>query len=381
VQNGTGAWTAVSASGSTNRSYSFTVGATGGVAYAIPRSGGGTDVTVQYGTATELGFSGTGECTTNRARQNLTGTVAGLNTSNPLASQSASITVGSGAGSAAANGPFTVTGAPIGVSDLMAVRSTTSISASGFTQTPDRIILRRNVNYTSTIPAIDFGTEGFAPANATYTVSNLSGEAFVSAITLFSTTNGSSGTFVTQNLTGAAALNVFGVPSANLQAGDQHQVLIGAFNNLSSTNTSSRLVYQYNAQLANRSIALGALPPTITPTSLGSSPYARYSVTAAWPSDYPDAIGIGYSQSASNSNSWTLTLSRGYAGASSSTWTLAIPDFSGVAGFQSSWGLSSALTNWSFTISGIISGFNASTGQFGEGGTWRAASRTGTVTP
>jgi hypothetical protein len=383
-QNGTsGAWTTVTPTGTTTRVYTFNVSSVGGVAYAIPMGSGstGTLVTVQYLTQSEMAASGTQECSVSRAKVNLTGTVAGLSTSNPLAAQAATISVGFATASASANGPFTVTGAPSGLSDLLAVRSTTSISQSGFTQTPDKVILRRNTNYTTTIPAIDFATEGVTPASATYTISNLSGEQFISATSIFATANGSTGSFSSTNLSGSAAMTIYGLPNGSLQSGDQHQVLISAIGSVNTTATSARLLYTYNQQLANRTVTLGAAPPALTPTSLGTSPYVRFTATGNWQTDYPDAVGIGYTQATTNSNAWSMSLSRGYAGAGSATWTMALPDFSGVSGFQNSWGMGALSTNWAFTASGILSGLNTTTGQFGEGGSWRAASRTGTITP
>jgi uncharacterized membrane protein len=383
VQNGSGAWTTVSPSGAgtATRVYTFAIGAVGGVAYAIPRTGGGTDITVQYGTGAEFPISGAQECPVNRPRQTLTGSVAGLMTSNPLAAQTASIFVGDANGFVATNGPFTLAGAPAGLSDLLAIRSTPSIDVAGVAQTPDRLVLRRSVNYASTIPLIDFGDEGFAPASATYTVANLSGEPVVTASTIFATANGNLGSVATQNVAGGAAITVFGVPNANLLGGDQHQVLVSAYSGTGGSFSSGRLLYQVNNQLASRTITLGAVAPPLTPTSLGTAPYARFTAAGTWPIDYPDAIGLTYTQRSGAGNSWSLSLSRGYAGTGTTNWSLAIPDFSGVLGFQTSWGLGSTIAQWSFTASGNIGRVNPSTGQFGEGVAYRAAIRTGTVTP
>ncbi|MBY0490870.1 MAG: hypothetical protein K2R93_13595 [Gemmatimonadaceae bacterium] len=375
VQNGTsGSWTTITPTGSSTRVYNFSVSSVGGVAYAIARSGGGTDVTVQYGTATEFTNSGAQECTTNKARQNLTGTVAGL----ALGTNTATIALGNVSASPSANGPYTITNGPLGTTDLVAVRS--AINLTTFTSQPDRVVFRRNVNYTSTIPAIDFGTEGVAPASGTYTITNLAGENFTQAAAIFTTANGSAGSFSSVSISGAAALTVYGIPNSLLTSGDQHLVTVSAMNSSGSTISSYRSVLLYNQQIANRSVTLGAAAPALTPASLGSSPYVRFSASGTWSSEYGDALGIGYTQSTTGSNSWTVTMTRGYTGASSS-WTMTLPDFSGVSGFQTSWGLASSSTNWAFTQTGIVNGFNSGTGKFDEGALVKLASRSGTVSP
>lgn len=384
VQNGgTGAWTTITPTGTTNRVYSFNVSDKAGVAFAIPGDNGSTEVTVNYLSAEQIGLGGMQECVNNQATKTLTGTVAGLVQTPPTLSQSATVWVGFGSGNANANGPITVQDARAGLSDLLAIRQSTSIDLTtfAFTVKPDKAILRRNVNYTSTIPALDFaGAEAFTPASAQITVGNLAGEQNVFATALFGTANGTSGSFVTTSLTGASTVPVYGIPTSMLQSGDQHQVMVVASSTPTApvTATTTRIVTMFNQQLANRTITLGAAAPAVTPTLVGFAPYARFSVTGAWPADYPDAVGVGYTQNAANTNSWTLSVTRAFAGTGGS-FTLAMPDFSGVSGFQNSWGLKTSDTNWALTATGIVGGLDLSTGQFAEGGMWRAASRTGTV--
>ena len=75
-----------------------------------------------------------------------------------------------------------------------------------------------------------------------------------------------------------------------------------------------------------------------------------------------------------------VTMSRGCF-SSGATWTLAVPNFAGVSGFNSAWALANASTSWSLTaLGGLFAPGNNALG-FGEGGTFRSASRTGTVSP
>lgn len=381
VQNGNGAWTQVMPTGTTNRVYSFNMNSSGGVAYAIPQSGNtGTDVTVMYLGAQEMSRSAESECETAPGGfKTLTGTVAGLST-NPLSLQSAMIWVGFSGGSANANGPFTVERARGGVTDLLAIRSSMTIGGpGGYSNAADKVILRRDVNYTSTIPALDFaGSEAFNPITAQYSITNLSAGQNLFATSMFSTANGTAGSFSSVDMSGTSPVTVYGIPASKLQSGDQHMVLIAASTTAGQVATSQRIMYQVNHELTNRSLALGAELPTVSPTTIANAPYRRLSVSVAKQSDYADAIGVGYTPTTSNGNSWTVNMTATYAG-NPSTWKIDIPDFSGVAGFQSSWGLGNTATTWTVTASGSMSGINPLTGKYNEGANWKAASRSGSV--
>jgi hypothetical protein len=71
----------------------------------------------------------------------------------------------------------------------------------------------------------------------------------------------------------------------------------------------------------------------------------------------------------------SVSASRGYLGGAPSTYDIEVPDLSGVAGFNSSWGLASgASTRWTIDAS-------AATPAATEGAITKAAGRRGTVTP
>ncbi len=91
-------------------------------------------------------------------------------------------------------------------------------------------------------------------------------------------------------------------------------------------------------------------------------------------------VGVSFFQQSQTSNTWTVTMSRSYSGAGAS-WTLAVPNFAGVSGFNTAWGLANASTNWSLTGLGELFAPGNNALGFGEGGTFRSAARTGTVSP
>ena len=376
VQSGTGgAWNAVTPSGTTTRVYSFNIsGSVGGVAYAIPRTGGGTDVSVLYFSSAELGQQAVNECVSNRSTKTLNGSVANV----PAGAQAV---IGVGGATAAVSGPattFTVTNVDDGPTDIVGVRSVTM--PTSIFPLPDRGVLRRNQNYAAgtTIPVLDFtGAESFAVASADYTVANATGEQII-LTSSFVTQNGFTGTFTFFNplITGPTQ-KVYGVPLSSTVSGDLHQVLAIAS---SDNGASSRRIAQYNRELTNRTLTLGPALSSTAPTSLGSSPYPRFTVSGSWQTEYADAVGVSFFQQAQTSNTWTVTLSRSYSG-SGATWTLAVPNVAGVSGFNTAWGLANASTNWSLTgLGGLFAPGNNALG-FGEGGTFRSASRTGTVSP
>lgn len=373
VQNGTsGAWVPVTPTGTTTRIYSFSVSSVGGVAFAITAQGRtGVDVSVFYMNQAEMGSSGVQECTNvNRGNKSLAGTVANLGTGG-------SAIVNYGGATGVFNGTsYNITNGPNGTTDLLAVRS--AINFQTFSITPDRAVLRRNVNYVGSIPVIDFtATESFAVTSAPYTFGNLNGDQ-VLVSTLFETANGNAGSFAF-SLPGASPVTVYGVPSSLTQAGDLHGVLASAFAGSNPNASSIRLMYQYNRDIAPRTLTFGGAAPTPTITS-STTPYVRYNTTGSWSSEYGDALGLTFYQTSTTSNTWTFSMTRAYT-SSAGTYTLATPDFTGVGGFNSAWAMGTGSTSWSFTTIGPVTGLNQTTGRFTEGANWKAASRTGIITP
>lgn len=365
-----GPWTQVTAGGDNTFNFAFS-GAIGSVAYVQNNTNGGTEGTVFMNTVSELPLIAAQECTSNAGTKVVNGTVTNVG-----AMQSATAYLG-GSSATAGFGATALTFNTVrsGVTDLLAIRSNFNAGTSSFT--PDRGILRRNVNYGpgSTAPVLDFtGAESFPVASASITVANAGADQLTTLATLV-TANGTAGTNVSGVFTGTP-VTVYGVPSSLTQAGDLHLLFAIA----TSGTTSFRGIYQYNKDLANRTLTLGGALNLPTVTVAATTPYARLRVRGTWQAEYGDAAGTTMTQSTGTPRSWTLTASRGFFGLASTEFDLELPDFSAVSGFQNIWGLATGVSTQVNTTA-----YNAVSGTYGtvptEGLSFRTASRVQTITP
>lgn len=365
-----GPWTQVSAGGDNTFNVSFS-GAIGSVAYVQTNTNGGTDGTIFLNTATEFASIAAQECTSNAGTKTVNGTVTNVG-----ALQSATAYMGSSSATAGFGATaLTFNSVRSGVTDLLAVRSNFNAGTASFT--PDRAILRRSVNYAagSTAPVLDFaGAESFAVGSANIAVANVGGDQLTTLAT-FLTANGSAGTIVS-GLSAASPATVYGIPSAQTQAGDLHLVFAVAI----SGSTNIRGIYQYNKDLASRTLTLGAALNAPTVTVAATSPYARLRVRSNWQAEYGDAAATTMTQSTGTPRTWTTSGSRGYFGLGSSEFDIELPDFSAVSGFQNIWGLATGVSTQVNTTA-----YNAVSGVFGnvptEGLSFRTASRVQNITP
>jgi len=346
VQNGNGTWTRVTPSA--NNTFSFTIGANGGVAY-VTQSGTSFTTTVSYGSGTEFGTITSapircGGITPASGTKTLTGTTAGLSLTDL-----ATVTIGGAIGSAsgAAGGAFTIRNVPDGLQDLVASRG--ALNLQTFSTTLNKLIIRRNTNYpnNSAIPLLDFtSSEAFDPVQRTITVGNLGTDQTFTTVA-FRTSNGASAAFFT-GLGGGSSIPYYGVPAAQLQAADIHQIFLIASPSATSL-TSFRAVYAFLHTPADVTLTLGPSLGATTVTSLGTTPYLRLRAQLPSASAYNAAATASYSQTGRTVN---VTSTAGFSGSAPASWTLDIPDFS-AAGYDPTWGLQTgAATNWTVTAVG-----------------------------
>jgi uncharacterized membrane protein len=370
VQDGTGAWTRVLPTG--NR-FQFNINsARGGVAYTEQQSNNQFSTDVFYGTREELNGQGTIEDCTTAGGKTVNGTITGF-----TPPQQVQIGMGGGFASPQAPGAFTLQNVENGLVDLVAVR--TNINLTTFTFTPDRFIIRRNLNPAngSTLAPLDFGSsEAFVPAEANLTIGNLGNDtAFVSVG--YSTQNGSTTAFFSGLPTGGATRRMFGVPGAQQQANEFHQATVFAGSNLGDLSNNFRGAFFYFRTMADRTVALAnnLNSPNISSVAGGASGRVRAVGTLNAP--YTSAISLSVTQT-TTVRSVFVNATAGYIGGTS--YDLVVPDFTGVAGWLDSYGLvRGQAAQWS------VNGFGFTGAGFDlrptEGALLQLGGRGGNVTP
>lgn len=380
VQDGNGPWTRVTPVATNTYTFQFTSGR-GGVAYVTSASGS-TDVTVLYATSAELAGTGgtnTVECTT-PAGKTVNGSVAGLGPSTPTVSDFATIVLGPSTASATEAMPtFQLTNVPNGPHDLIASRSTFTFSGTDFTSVVNRIIIRRALDPPngSTLPVLDFGSaESFAPATANVTIGNLGTDQALTS-TALSTANGSSAAFSFTSASAAATQPYYGVPDAQLIAGDIHVLSVIATPTGPSP-TTSRFASLYFRSVTDRTVTLGSVLGVPTITREAAAPYLRLRAQLPLQAEYNSAGGVSYTQGTSPSTTWSVLMTGAYAGGAA--YDLIIPDLSGAAGWNNAWGLVPGVsTEYSvFEIGGTFNQFFPGRVPV-EGATSVFATRSGTI--
>lgn len=331
-----GAW--MRATPGANNTYSFTITGVGGMAWAFTEGPNESTVIVQYGTAAELGAYSSTRCESTRGKS-LTGTFVGVGPT-----QTATVSLGtafSPPGFTPGTSSFSLTDVPDGPQDLLAWRN--NLNLVSFSATPDRGVLRRNVNYPagSIIPPVDFGgSDSFTPATATVTVNNVpAGAQQLSVLANVLTTNGQLiGFGGLPSATVATTGTVYGLPAALTQPTDFHAVTAAATIS-AGTIFEIRTVSQLNRNLANRTLDLGPSLVLPTFTTVTTVPYARVRAQGTFQAEYGEQINGSFSQTVGTTNrSWTVSASRGYFG-NSGSYDFELPDLSGVAGWSNSFGL------------------------------------------
>jgi len=352
-RDGNGAWTRVNVGA--NNTFTFDINAsTGSVTYVLSGNRNTFTASTFYQTRAELIALGTSACANVLVTRNFTGTIVGI----PL-DRTATISAGRTITIVNGNGPYSLIGAPGGRFDVIASRNTENVQ--------ERAILRRNLNppANSALALLDFeSADAFALANAQITLQNGNGERMALG-TAFLTSNGKAGNFFTPSLpAGNTTATITGIPATHTAAGDLHN--LSAF-----TLSSDRAVFRYMRDITNQAIAFGPVLTLPTISTIATTPYARLRSSGTWMAEYATAGTVSYEQ---DTRLWEVFVSRGFNAAG--TYQIDIPDLSGVTGFLSSWGLlAGATTTWTATFSDLAA--NSIT----DGGGFKTAARTGTITP
>ena len=362
-QNEGGSWTRVQP----NANNAFVFNASDRVGIAIVYDFGTSRLTdVYYAHFNDLSPLSNKACTETSGTKTVNGTATGLGTS-----ETARISMSSSTTSAfPVQASWTLSNVVNGPQDLVAHRELTGVSS---TVTPNRVIVRRNLNPVSgsTItPALDFSsTEALAIATNTLNITGLlTNESNYYDIDFLTPTGTSHPLYASPFFT-LPSQTLYGVPTTLTQAGDVHKLNLNAD---ASNGASYRTILHYYRNPADKNLIFGAALNTPTVQNITSTPYARLRTTLQSQVDYPDFATAYFIQSG---RSVFVTVTAGYHAGTPTTWTNEIPDFSAAGGYPANAGLSSATsTQW------FVEAFNGTLNNYisatpGDGATVRFAGR------
>ncbi len=327
-QDGSGPWSRITGTGDV---YQFTFqGPKGGLAFATASDS--SIVTVEYFAEADL-HSGTLDYVVRLDRcpvlngETVNGSVAGL-----LAGELASVSLGSARTSVNGNSPFQLTNAEDGVMDQVGFKSLASDPSSG-----SRMFLQRALNPANggSVGTVDFnGSNSFAPASATMTISNiLAGENYKHSMHYY--TAGGSNTcqvgrlYVEVPATGSTFTG-YGAPAANQLGTDWHAVGLFTYHGPNSFRT----LHQYFKALGPQTLTLGSPLPVPTISTL-AGPYKRLQAAVTLPAEYQSRASLRYQDQGSSRSLAIVSATMAWLGGSNVS--LSLPDFSSVAGWNNAW--------------------------------------------
>lgn len=331
-QDGNGSWTHVAGSGDVYPAPAFASGK-GGIAFVMP-IGTGFFTSVGYVTQAEVPAG-----VTCMPTQVASGSVSGV-----PAGGEAFISLGHATTAAGANGAFQIGGISPGTHDLIAYLQNQQGIGSA---TSDRIVVSRGVQGGSA-GSINFGA-GIAPVLDTMTVNGTTGASL--SHTMSYITRGCEAGEMYYLADSTNRIPVFGMPPSLQQASDLHALQVTEVGSNNIGHTATTIFHT----LAPGTVTLGSTFAPVVSTLTG--PYKRLQGVVTLPADYNSvnfSITFG-----STSRVEALGETRSYSG--TGPVTLAMPDFSSVAGFSASWvGATSDVASYVFSAnSGISAAANA----------------------
>lgn len=366
VQDGDGAWTRVT---SANGVFSFTI-SSGRAGVATYVNG---QLTILYATTPEIdGYKPS--CT--GSKRTVTGTVTGYSSSQDIDIEMD----GSGAsvsGTTTQPASFQLLNVTPGASDVLAVRSTQTANSTTFQVIPSSVFIRR-AQSASSLTTIDLNStaEASSPLQRTVTIANVANNETLFALAGLLTPTSSIA--ISQygagigTVTGNIGVLFYGLPSTRLVAGESQELLVVSTTTTSASAASYRYVATIFTDVADKTVTLGPVPNTVT---IGGS--ARPSASYAIQSGYDQIFQLDLDQqSGLSTKNIEVIATRGYLDPSATAVTLSVPDLAGVAGFSTTWLMTTGSSaTWTFYAGSdaLIAGAAA------QGFT--AAARTGAFTP
>ncbi len=378
-QDGDGPWTRVLV---VNAQAQFQVTEDrGGVAWVVPMDGGGFGLEVLHAAREELIEAGVDRCNDRPGTgKTVTAAVQGVSSDNPFQPQFAFASLGGlipfePGPQLIGLGQITFEGVPDGPVDLIAGRTT--LNAIAQTGVPDRMVLRRGLNPAagSALAAIDFGGgDSFAPQASPLTITGVGGGELVVQTVLLRTANGFGPLAVALGQTA----NWWGIPQAQVQSGDLHilGVSAGSTAPLAPSRTTLRMVRDPGPVTVGLGPQLSE--PVLQPIQAGNHPRVRAEYTIQ--PEYDRYWVVDVQQGGQNPRDAQIQVTRAYHGSGAGTVVLEIPDFSGVDGWNPSWGLTTAVqATWTLSAAGWAQSGGIFIPPFQDGAEYRTASRMGAL--
>lgn len=350
-QDGNGAWSRVTGTGQV---YRFTVtAATASFVYVTTFQGGvsSASINIQSMSRSEMSAvpfvycSGTGP-----ALKVVNGSVAGV-----TGGDGVNLSLGGGIGFANPQiTVFNIAGVQNGAHDLIGWRHDFigDITGAG---NPDRGFVRRDQNIASggSVGVLDMnGPESFAPASAVFTVNGMVTGDEVVQYMRYNTGASCVGSMLygSVRMSGNTFIG-YGFPAAAQRSTDYHQVMFTSTTRQGGVlfPVAQRTLIETFQTMGSRTLTLGAVlaPPTIT-TMTGT--YKRLQATFALAAEYNSGAVFSYSVPAQRKD---VTIVATPAWIASSSVTLAMPNFTGIAGWDDTWPpAASATGQWITTVSG-----------------------------
>ncbi len=368
VRNGDGAWSQVVPTG--NR-FDFTMTSDRVSVAWVKMIAGDPEMTILYGSQAEIERYGEQQCSGDRTVQV---SVPGLGVMNQayLSLGGSAVVV---AGAAGTQGTFeNVSEGPI---DLFGARTELQISGSTVNTVVDRLFLSRNLDPAdgSSI-TVDFaGPSAFAPEQRSVTAVGLGGESAL--LTMLYLTPGNTGVMFTETaFTGTATRTFPAVPGARQETEDLHGLTLTTEPS-NGTTGDYRAASIYFKDPTDRQVTFGPLLAATDFSTEATSPYLRPRVQYTRQNEYDKYWSVSYRQ---GDRGVSMLVTDDYQG--SDDIDLTLPDFSGVAGWDPTWGLQPATqVTFAFVASGWPGEGVVGPVELAEGLVVQTGTRTGTFNP
>jgi hypothetical protein len=300
---------------------------------------------VRYFGLSELQDAATAECTENpvAGTKTINGTVTGF--ASP--SETANVAIGNAVSSIASelSPTFSILQVQNGPRDLISARVNVSTNSTA------RLLLLRNTNFAdnSAIGPLDLAAgTSFAPASATVTVTAPNDGTLI-ASTNFRTATNTGAALQIGALSSGVASTYQGFPASVLVASDRQRVTISQ--NVGTT--LSRSISRFIGGPVNIAMTMPADPAVPTVTLVPNATYPRATAAGTLPAAFNRLVSLVF-EPPSLPRRWILS-STSAARAGNLSYSLTMPDFSQVPGWNTAWQLTTGAVD-------VNSSFNGQTG-------------------